>query len=57
MTIEEVITEAVLAVYGEPELAEHIYLDFKHRRKPQKAHPDKPDWWGGWVCEFKLCPI
>jgi len=109
MTIEEVITEAVLAVYAEPELAEHVYLkggaalrlldglttrlsmdadfsldhpledsdaffgtihqglirrfdphgydilDFKHRRKPQKAHPDKPVWWGGWICEFKLC--
>jgi hypothetical protein len=111
MQIEEVITEAVLAVYSVPELAEHVYLkggaalrlldelntrlsidadfsldhplknpgeffgtiqqsliqrfepyqfdilDFRFRRKPEKAHPDKPDWWGGWICEFKLCPV
>lgn len=110
MQIEEVITEAVLAIYTDAELSEHVYLkggaalrmlddlttrlsmdadfsldhplenpeeffskihqgltrrfkphgydilDYKHRRKPQKAHPNKPDWWGGWVCEFKLCP-
>lgn len=109
MQIEEVITEAVLSVYDNPELAEHVYLkggaalrlleelntrlsidadfsldhpledpdaffesihkslilrfeshdfdilDFTHKRKPKKSHPDKPDWWGGWCCEFKLC--
>jgi len=108
MRIEEVITEAVLAVYSDLKLAEHVYLkggaalrlldelntrlsmdadfsldhplenaeeffdtihhslvrrfdphhfdilDFRHRRKPEKAHPDKPEWWGGWICEFKL---
>ena len=29
-------------------------IDFKWQRRPKKKSIDKPDWWGGWVCLFKL---
>ncbi len=30
-------------------------LDFEYKRKPKTQRTDRPDWWGGWLCEFKLC--
>ena len=40
----------------EQEFRKHNYdvIDFKHDRKP-KERRDRPEWWGGWNCEFKLC--
>jgi hypothetical protein len=29
-------------------------IDFKIKRKPKNKKKNKPDWWGGWSCEFKL---
>lgn len=29
-------------------------IDFKWNRKPKKIRAGYPDWWGGWLCEFKL---
>lgn len=29
-------------------------IDFKWNRKPKSRKKDMPDWWGGWLCEFKL---
>ncbi len=29
-------------------------IDFKWKRKPKVIRPGFPDWWGGWLCEFKL---
>lgn len=29
-------------------------IDFKWERKPKTKNVNKPDWWGGWSCEFKL---
>ena len=29
-------------------------IDFKWNRKPKKTRAKYPDWWGGWLCEFKL---
>lgn len=109
MKIDQVITDAVLALYSDPELAEHLYLkggsalrlfddlaarlsvdadfatdttvedpntffgkikqsleerfqpvgfdilDFEYKRKPRTQRLDRPEWWGGWCCEFKLC--
>jgi len=108
MKIDEVITDTIIAVYQDPELAGWLFLkggsamrifdnctsrlsidadfsivksikneklffgvirknvgvhfrklkfdiiDFKQTRKPRKIDPKKPDWWGGWLCEFKL---
>jgi hypothetical protein len=109
MHIEEVVNESVLALYADPELAEHLFLkggtalrlfenlaarlsvdadfstdqsiedpesffqaietaltrrflhhnldvlDFQYKRKPKTQRTDRPDWWGEWLCEFKLC--
>lgn len=30
-------------------------IDFVYTRKPRTKSTDLPDWWGGWLCEFKLC--
>ncbi len=32
-------------------------IDFKWGRKPKTPGREKPDWWGGWECEFKLVPF
>ena len=32
-------------------------IDFKWTRKPNKISKGFPDWWGGWLCEFKLVEI
>jgi len=32
-------------------------IDFKWERKPNKIRKGFPDWWGGWLCEFKLVSI
>ena len=29
-------------------------IDFEWNRKPKKIRAGYPDWWGGWLCEFKL---
>jgi predicted nucleotidyltransferase component of viral defense system len=29
-------------------------IDFEWNRKPKKIRAKYPDWWGGWLCEFKL---
>jgi len=29
-------------------------IDFEWNRKPGKIRAGYPDWWGGWLCEFKL---
>jgi len=29
-------------------------IDFEWSRKPEKRRKEFPDWWGGWLCEFKL---
>lgn len=29
-------------------------IDFKWDKKPKTPGREKPDWWGGWRCEFKL---
>ncbi len=29
-------------------------IDFKPKRKPATSPANRPDWWGGWACEFKL---
>ena len=29
-------------------------IDFKWGPKPKKLSKEKPEWWGGWSCEFKL---
>ena len=29
-------------------------IDFEWNRKPEKIRVKYPDWWGGWICEFKL---
>ncbi|MGR3300981.1 MAG: hypothetical protein ACUZ8I_00615 [Candidatus Scalindua sp.] len=29
-------------------------IDFEWNRKPKKVSAGYPDWWGGWLCEFKL---
>ncbi len=29
-------------------------IDFEWSRKPGKKRAGFPDWWGGWLCEFKL---
>ena len=29
-------------------------IDFEWSRKPGKRRARYPDWWGGWLCEFKL---
>jgi predicted nucleotidyltransferase component of viral defense system len=38
------------------EFKKHNYdvIDFKYYRKP-KERRGRPEWWGGWNCEFKLC--
>lgn len=40
----------------EQEFRKHNYdvIDFKYYRKP-KERRGRPEWWGGWNCEFKLC--
>lgn len=32
-------------------------IDFEYKRKPKTQRTDRPDWWGGWLCEFKLCSL
>ncbi len=108
MSIEEVITETILALYQSSDLANHLFLkggsalrlfdhqtsrlsidadfsieselddperffdtikscvesrferhqldviDFKSKKKPKTSPENRPDWWGGWCCEFKL---
>ena len=108
MSIEEAITETILALYQSPDLAKRLYLkggsalrlfdhqtsrlsidadfsipselddpdaffeilrscvesrfadheldviDFNHKKKPKISPTNRPDWWGGWSCEFKL---
>ncbi|MFC1498640.1 nucleotidyl transferase AbiEii/AbiGii toxin family protein [Verrucomicrobiota bacterium] len=29
-------------------------IDFTWRRRPKRKGGFRPDWWGGWACEFKL---
>ncbi len=29
-------------------------IDFKAKKKPKISPENRPDWWGGWGCEFKL---
>lgn len=29
-------------------------MDFKSKKKPKTSPRNRPDWWGGWACEFKL---
>ena len=29
-------------------------IDMKPKRKPKKCPANRPEWWGGWACEFKL---
>jgi hypothetical protein len=29
-------------------------IDMKSTRKPKKNPENRPEWWGGWACEFKL---
>lgn len=29
-------------------------IDFKHYRRPKEGR-NRPEWWSGWNCEFKLC--
>ena len=29
-------------------------IDFKWEKKPKKIPAKYPNWWGGWLCEFKL---
>jgi predicted nucleotidyltransferase component of viral defense system len=29
-------------------------IDFKSNKKPKTSPENRPDWWGGWGCEFKL---
>jgi len=108
MSIDEVITETILALYQSPDLANRLFLkgdsalrifdhqtsrlsidadfsletelddpdgffdsirlcvesrfsshqqdiiDFKPMRKPKTSSKNRPGWWGGWSCEFKL---
>lgn len=32
-------------------------LDFRYTQRPQKRKPELPDWWKGWLCEFKLLAL
>src|SRR5512139_2563698 len=108
MKIDEVITQTILAIYKNEELANRLFLkggsamrlfdkltsrlsidadfslentidhekqffnaikakvkesfkklkfdiiDFNWGRRPKNLSKDRPDWWGGWFCEFKL---
>jgi hypothetical protein len=29
-------------------------IDFISKKKPKVSPENRPDWWGGWACEFKL---
>lgn len=29
-------------------------IDFNSKKKPKTSPENRPDWWGGWGCEFKL---
>lgn len=29
-------------------------IDLKPKKKPKTSPANRPDWWGGWACEFKL---
>jgi predicted nucleotidyltransferase component of viral defense system len=33
---------------------EYDIMDFKWKKQPMRRHEKYPDWWGGWMCEFKL---
>lgn len=32
-------------------------LDFRYTPRPKQRKPELPDWWKGWLCEFKLLAL
>lgn len=32
-------------------------FQFKHIKRPKMKKPEFPEWWVGWLCEFKLIPF
>jgi hypothetical protein len=34
-------------------LGYHV-VDFRHTPRPKQRKPELPEWWKGWLCEFKL---
>src|SRR4051812_16551447 len=49
-------TKILTALRQEFAQAGYIIFDEKFEIKPSQPAPDKPDWWGGYMVEFKLAP-
>ena len=32
-------------------------LDFRYTPRPKRRKPELPDWWKGWLCQFKLLSL
>lgn len=47
----ETIKSCVESRFGHHQLD---VIDFQSKKKPRTSPENRPDWWGGWACAFKL---
>lgn len=51
--VQDKILESLSSIFGE---AGYIIFDLNFIRKPLRARPDRPSFWGGYKVEFKILP-